>query len=217
MEVCQQITKDLMGREIFNIFRRPVDPVADGVPDYPQRISKPMDLGTISDRLNRHKYRNSREWYSDLELVFQNGIDYHGPGTIWHPIAVYGLAEVQRMAVGLDFSSEQEWFDAVSKVSVKLSKIISAPPAQRVSNPIQSVSRAKAESLPPPNSDALEELVKRLNGIVADETVRNDVCAILKECQGMDIETAAKEPIEVEKLKPLTLNMLILYIDSRGK
>lgn len=37
-------------------FKRPVDPVIDQVPNYFTFIKKPMDLGTMKQKLQQHKY-----------------------------------------------------------------------------------------------------------------------------------------------------------------
>jgi len=37
-------------------FKKPVDPVADGVPNYFTFIKKPMDLGTMKQKLSLHQY-----------------------------------------------------------------------------------------------------------------------------------------------------------------
>jgi bromodomain-containing factor 1 len=37
-------------------FARPVDPVALCIPDYPDKVKHPMDLGTIRENLRQEKY-----------------------------------------------------------------------------------------------------------------------------------------------------------------
>jgi hypothetical protein len=150
-----------------------------------------------------------------VELVFQNGIDYHPPEAVLHLIAEYGMDEFHRLASGLNFRTEQEWLDAVSKLSTKISNLAAKPPAARKTNPIVSSLRTKAEASPLPHPDSILPLVEKLNSIIHDDAIRDDICAILKEIQGLDIEAASKQPIDAEKLKPLTVNMLILYLTFR--
>ena len=58
-------------------FHSPVDYVALNIPDYPQIITHPMDLGTIKEKLSTCKYNNCREFVNDMELVFSNCIKYN--------------------------------------------------------------------------------------------------------------------------------------------
>jgi len=64
-------------------FLEPVDIVALDIPDYPEIIKKPMDLGTIAAGLASMKYHSGEEVEADINLVFDNAIKYNPPG---HPI-----------------------------------------------------------------------------------------------------------------------------------
>lgn len=44
---CQQLLNDLYALPAADLFREPVDPEADGIPEYRDVISTPMDLGTV--------------------------------------------------------------------------------------------------------------------------------------------------------------------------
>ncbi|KAL5622056.1 hypothetical protein BROUX41_006001 [Berkeleyomyces rouxiae] len=57
-------------------FKQPVDPIADGVPDYLQKIKKPMDLGTIRGKMERHEYNSSSEFSADVRQIFSNCYAY---------------------------------------------------------------------------------------------------------------------------------------------
>ena len=54
------------------LFNAPVDPVELGLPDYFEIIAKPMDLRTISTKLNNGQYRTCHEFYADVVLTFDN-------------------------------------------------------------------------------------------------------------------------------------------------
>jgi hypothetical protein len=69
-------------------FLRPVDPVREKAPNYFQVISKPMDLGTVEQRLKSQKdpstkkkfdrYPNLQNFVDDVNLVFDNCFKYNG-------------------------------------------------------------------------------------------------------------------------------------------
>lgn len=47
------------------------------VPDYFEIISKPMDFGTIRDRLKAGDYKDVKEVVEDMSLVFENCDTYN--------------------------------------------------------------------------------------------------------------------------------------------
>lgn len=87
-------------------FVRPVSEVE--APGYGQIISKPMDLGTISSKLQQGKYRSPNEILEDVELIWDNARRYNGPShevtkaaelsalafaKIWTSAGLHGLEE----------------------------------------------------------------------------------------------------------------------------
>ena len=60
------------------IFHEPVDYVKLNIPDYPAKVSKPMDFSTIKRKLYNNVYHSPEEFLDDLELVFDNCINYNG-------------------------------------------------------------------------------------------------------------------------------------------
>lgn len=57
-------------------FKEPVEPAVDGVPDYFDRISKPMDLGTMKEKMDRKEYANEEEFLADMNQIFSNCYTY---------------------------------------------------------------------------------------------------------------------------------------------
>jgi hypothetical protein len=53
-------------------FRFPVQPDADGVPDYASKVTKPMDLDTIQQKMENQKYDNADEFAADVRQIFEN-------------------------------------------------------------------------------------------------------------------------------------------------
>lgn len=58
-------------------FRTPVDPQALCIPDYFDRISKPMDLSTIKRKLDIGQYTDPWEYVNDIWLMFDNAWLYN--------------------------------------------------------------------------------------------------------------------------------------------
>ena len=53
-------------------FMEPVNPEADGCPDYRRKITQPMDLGTILNRIYLDYYVQFKNFWYELGLVFKN-------------------------------------------------------------------------------------------------------------------------------------------------
>lgn len=57
-------------------FKEPVDPIPDGVPDYHEKISKPMDLGSMKEKMDRKGYASEEEFLADMNQIFTNCYTY---------------------------------------------------------------------------------------------------------------------------------------------
>ncbi|KAI0386059.1 putative Bromodomain testis-specific protein [Hypomontagnella monticulosa] len=84
---------DLLGRmlsgpgfwtRLVGPFREPVKPVEDGVPDYLDKVKKPMDLATIKAKLDHHEYTSEQEFAADMRQIFENCYTYHQPGSVMY-------------------------------------------------------------------------------------------------------------------------------------
>jgi hypothetical protein len=61
-------------------FREPVEPVEDGVPDYFDKVKKPMDLSTIKAKMDRREYADDEEFLADVRQIFENCFLYWKKG-----------------------------------------------------------------------------------------------------------------------------------------
>ncbi|CAD8135075.1 unnamed protein product [Paramecium pentaurelia] len=59
-------------------FHKPVDQEEFHITDYFDIVKKPMDFGTIKNKLNVNAYKNIREFHTDMLLVFDNCGLYNG-------------------------------------------------------------------------------------------------------------------------------------------
>ncbi|KAJ4418984.1 hypothetical protein N0V82_005209 [Gnomoniopsis sp. IMI 355080] len=60
-------------------FRDPVDPVRDNVPDYFEKVTKPMDLTTMKGKMDRNEYASHEEFFADMTQIFTNCKTYWKP------------------------------------------------------------------------------------------------------------------------------------------
>jgi hypothetical protein len=71
-EYCQKVLQIFLEHPLSWPFLAPVDVVALGIPDYLHVIKQPMDLGTISKRLNDQEYKRIEDFVEDVRLVWKN-------------------------------------------------------------------------------------------------------------------------------------------------
>ncbi|GJN80741.1 hypothetical protein PLIIFM63780_004271 [Purpureocillium lilacinum] len=58
----------------------PVEPAEDGVPDYFDKVKRPMDLSTIKAKMDRREYPNEEEFVRDVRQIFDNCFTYWKKG-----------------------------------------------------------------------------------------------------------------------------------------
>ena len=66
------------------IFNTPVDPISLGLSDYFTVIKKPMDLGTVKNRLHSVAYQSRRACADDIRLCLRNAMLYNPPQNTIH-------------------------------------------------------------------------------------------------------------------------------------
>ncbi|CAJ2502125.1 Uu.00g049780.m01.CDS01 [Anthostomella pinea] len=75
-----QLTKMLSGpgywTRLVGPFREAVKPVEEGVPDYLEKITKPMDLLTIRSKIDNKEYGDIDEFIADVSLIWENAFTY---------------------------------------------------------------------------------------------------------------------------------------------
>ncbi|EPE07919.1 transcription regulator bdf1 [Ophiostoma piceae UAMH 11346] len=72
---CDEVLKDIVrirNYELNHWFMRPVDPVAMGIPTYFKIIKKPMDLGTMQEKLAAGEYASAKDFENDFNLIVRN-------------------------------------------------------------------------------------------------------------------------------------------------
>ncbi|VDO10763.1 unnamed protein product [Brugia timori] len=71
------VVDKLLSMEESIPFRIPVDPDILGIPDYFDIVKKPMDLSTVSRKLDTGEYKNPWDFNDDMWLMFDNAWLYN--------------------------------------------------------------------------------------------------------------------------------------------
>ena len=75
---CREVMTLTKKHKFHKIFLYPVDPVRQGIPDYPEIVKNPMDLSTVKRKLDERKYISPEEFCADMRLMFSNCALYNG-------------------------------------------------------------------------------------------------------------------------------------------
>jgi type IV secretory pathway VirB4 component len=109
--MCMQITQHLIGHPISAIFRKPV---TDDV--YLQTIRHPMDLETIRKKLKDGNYTSQKEWISDLNLIFDNAVEFNGVGSAPADMAEYLRRKAEKMIQRISYFNHQNFEERIRSI-----------------------------------------------------------------------------------------------------
>ena len=134
---CLQITRRMNDLPIAIYFRDPVDPERDSVPDYHEKVKRPMDISTIIRNLEERRYTSIEKWKDDIEQIRKNCEIYHGPQKDLTVLAkeLVDFAK-KKWEGGIPKTDWDMWAYRVAKTQRKLEMILeawpdpSAPPAK---------------------------------------------------------------------------------------
>jgi bromodomain-containing factor 1 len=158
MKYCQRILKGLKRHRDASPFQLPVDPVALGIPDYFTIVKHPMDLSTVSRKMDLNEYASPGVFIADVEQMLNNCFTYNAPES-----------QVAKMGRSLEkyFKSSMEKMPMSMGAAEKAERIerASAPTASQESlgSPL-SLSRPKREAPRPASSSAAGGAVRRGSG-----------------------------------------------------
>ena len=109
-------------------FLSPVDPERDGVPDYFDKIKKPMDLGKVMTRLEENYYPSVEEWKKDVNLIWKNATTYHPEQSYIYVVAKELFDAFRKLCENIPRTELEVWTCKVRKTHQKLMKLIDAKP-----------------------------------------------------------------------------------------
>lgn len=82
LKFCHNLVKEFFTKKHAGYawpFHKPVDAALLGLHDYHDIIKKPMDLGTIKNKLENRLYGSAQEFAEDVRLIFTNCYRYNPP------------------------------------------------------------------------------------------------------------------------------------------
>lgn len=85
-------------------FREPVEPEEDGVPDYFDKVKRPMDLLTIKRKMDGREYKSDEDFLIDVRQIFENCFLYWKKGD-----AMYEAGERLQRTFEEKFTHMNKW------------------------------------------------------------------------------------------------------------
>ncbi|KAF8198184.1 hypothetical protein K438DRAFT_1717831 [Mycena galopus ATCC 62051] len=115
-EVLGRLVLQLKKKDDYAFFLKPVNP--SQVPGYSDLIKRPMDLGTMTVKVQRGRYRSLEDFADDFRLVTGNAKIFNPPGSIYHSeaekIEVWGLDQISKAASTV-IQYETDWNIEIEK------------------------------------------------------------------------------------------------------
>jgi len=93
---CVAVLSALGKHKDAEAFLDPVDWEALGLSDYPEIVKRPMDLGTVEQRLDAGQYATVSDLAADVALVWDNAMVYNGEDNWVHQAALKMKAVAER-------------------------------------------------------------------------------------------------------------------------
>lgn len=135
LDYCKKVTEKLYNHPLALGFLRPVNPQLDGAPDYFQKISQPMDLGTIKNNLENNNYSNSKAWATDINLVWSNAMRYNPKKNILYHIAEKLNQKCSKLLKNIPKNELDLWSIKLAKVNQKLKRRLNDPASEETTVP----------------------------------------------------------------------------------
>ena len=78
-KALRKLLSDIKKYKYASKFSKPVNPVVEGIPNYPEIIKNPMDLETMGTKLKTNEYRTVADFVADFDQIIANVTTFNGP------------------------------------------------------------------------------------------------------------------------------------------
>ena len=205
-----------MNDQYNRVFIDPID--TDSLKDYCDYVKTPMCFRTVKTKLDNNQYHSNTDWYNDVCLIYQNAINYHsqtGDRYFILQVAKFFLWKFQHEMKYFNIRDEREWMQKIVKKTNKIANLMKSIPASSQKNSSISGYLRKSVTEPVP-SDKVLDIVNKANKVCEDVDYNEEVSAILKEAEGLEINDSTQMPIAFEKLNPNTQAALVSYVEKKA-
>jgi hypothetical protein len=212
------------------MFLEPIDPKADGCPDYFDVVVHPMDLGTVLTRLRADKYNSIVAWKADVELVWSNSLLYNHPPSLMVLLTTDLQKQFRDLTKNFTDSVRDTWKLDLIEMHQELMLCIREIVKLRMSN-TQKVQRPVIkrdqlypvlEELPPAKHRrhvqcfSKEDLLKLTNDLnsIKEESQLALIASLLKKHEPDMADDSDQMEIDINLLQPATLHLIRDQVDQ---
>lgn len=142
LKFCRKVLSELLKPKYTAMtwpFLRPVDPVAENLPTYHKIVKSPMDLGTVSTKLDSGQYENAKEFEIDMRLIVKNCCLFNPPETLHHRLAKDLERELDR-----EWSTKRQWVQDHEPASLPQSAAVSSDEEEEEEEEVDEVDEKQA-------------------------------------------------------------------------
>lgn len=122
------ILDNILSYHTAAFFDHPIDPVRDQLPTYFNIVKRPMDLGTIRNKIECNEYNDVASFIADVELVWANAILFNGRNSFMYSIVRYLQTKFKEQTEFLSNDIRKDWINQMNDLRNKVNNIISNPP-----------------------------------------------------------------------------------------
>jgi hypothetical protein len=116
LERCIAATKK-MKRSLYAFpFHQLPDRDSEAMRDYFQNVARPIDLATVLANLEQNAYGQIQEWVEDMNLIWENAINYNGADSMIGAAAIAMKEKFARVLEWLPLNAEEKWLAKLGRV-----------------------------------------------------------------------------------------------------
>jgi hypothetical protein len=212
---CMKILDELFSHPIAEVFKDPVDPIRDEVPDYLDVIQTPSDLTSVRNRLRNDRYRSLQDFKRDVNLIWENAVQYNGRSSLPAFIADELSRIFHRRFSALEEPSTDQWINEYLKARSIICKLFRNAPKGLSSFgfPKEGVTR-DVEAVPKKNrvSDENIELFQSVSALFKDPVMMSKLIKLIQENEPSIDTNAPDFCVDLCQLSPRTLKVLKNWI-----
>ncbi|KAL4251521.1 Transcription initiation factor TFIID subunit 2 [Abortiporus biennis] len=139
LSACRTAVKKMQTNKSAAVFLQPVDPVRDRAPNYFDIIKNPMDISTMSAKLEQGQYKDRFAFEADFRLMIANAKQYNMPMSFVHNEAVKLEAFFDKLWVRINKTLEAADKAHAKSVSVPIATSVTprpTVPSRAIATPI---------------------------------------------------------------------------------
>ncbi|EAX92929.1 Bromodomain containing protein [Trichomonas vaginalis G3] len=106
-QFCLKVTNAILENQIAEIFKRPV--ATSPTDPYLAVIKEPMDLGTVKSKIKDNSYTTIADWKYDMNLIFNNAVQYNGEKSLIGGIAAYLKNKFEKLLKTFEYTNKQNY------------------------------------------------------------------------------------------------------------